>query len=54
MVLQRFYRGAAAATTPGSGLGLSIVAAVARLHGYELRLLDAKPGLTLRLDCWPH
>jgi signal transduction histidine kinase len=54
MVLQRFYRGAAAATTPGSGLGLSIVAAVARLHGYELRLLDARPGLTLRLDCWPH
>jgi signal transduction histidine kinase len=54
MVLQRFYRGAEAATTPGSGLGLSIVAAVARLHGYVLGLLGDEPGLTVRLDCWPH
>jgi signal transduction histidine kinase len=54
MVLQRFYRGAETAATPGSGLGLSIVAAVARLHGYELLLLNSQPGLTVRLDCWPH
>ncbi|HXV26078.1 MAG TPA: ATP-binding protein [Alphaproteobacteria bacterium] len=35
--------------TPGSGLGLSLVAAVARLHGAELRLEDNQPGLKARL-----
>jgi signal transduction histidine kinase len=30
---------------PGSGLGLSLAAAVARLHGGELRLTDNHPGL---------
>jgi signal transduction histidine kinase len=30
---------------PGSGLGLSLAAAVATLHGGELRLGDAHPGL---------
>ena len=34
-----------AAREPGSGLGLSLVAAVARLHGGELRLEDNEPGL---------
>jgi signal transduction histidine kinase len=41
----RFYRGESARSTPGSGLGLSLVAAVAHLHGGELRLEDNKPGL---------
>jgi signal transduction histidine kinase len=41
----RFYRGESARSTPGSGLGLSLVAAVAHLHGGELHLEDAKPGL---------
>ena len=44
-VLQRFHRGAAAANVTGSGLGLSIVAAIARLHRFDLRLEDAAPGL---------
>ena len=52
-VMQRFYRGRRDRATPGSGLGLSIVAAVARLHGYRLSLSDADPGLTVTLDCWP-
>jgi signal transduction histidine kinase len=41
----RFYRGESARSTPGSGLGLSLVLAVARLHGGELRLEDNDPGL---------
>jgi signal transduction histidine kinase len=42
---ERFYRGETARSTPGSGLGLSLVAAVAHLHGGELRLEDNEPGL---------
>ena len=41
----RFYRGEAARSTPGSGLGLALVQAVAHLHGGQLTLLDAAPGL---------
>ena len=32
-------------TSPGSGLGLSMVAAIADLHGARVRLCDNKPGL---------
>src|SRR6185312_1431620 len=42
---ERFYRGEAARSTPGSGLGLALVQAVARLHGGALHLEDAEPGL---------
>ena len=52
-VLQRFYRGERDRLTPGSGLGLSIVAAIARLHGFGLRLEDAHPGLRAVIDCAP-
>ena len=45
-VQQRFVRLEASRTLPGSGLGLSLVAAVARLHGGRLELSDADPGLT--------
>ena len=41
----RFFRGEAARQTPGSGLGLALVEAVAQLHGGSLRLEDAAPGL---------
>ncbi|HEY1932821.1 MAG TPA: HAMP domain-containing sensor histidine kinase [Acetobacteraceae bacterium] len=44
-VLRRFYRMDQSRTTPGSGLGLSLAAAVAELHGAELRLASAGPGL---------
>ena len=40
----RFFRADASRATPGSGLGLSLVQAVARLHGGELVLEDAQPG----------
>ena len=52
-VLERFYRGRSQHAAPGSGLGLSIVAAVARLHDFRLALGDAMPGLRVTLDCWP-
>jgi signal transduction histidine kinase len=49
-VLERFYRMEASRSTPGSGLGLSLVAAVAELHGGRLRLEDNGPGLRARLE----
>jgi signal transduction histidine kinase len=52
-VLKRFYRAERARTEPGSGLGLSIVTAIARLHHFTLVLEDAKPGLRVALNCWP-
>ncbi|HZE44285.1 MAG TPA: HAMP domain-containing sensor histidine kinase, partial [Steroidobacteraceae bacterium] len=44
-VVQRFYRGDASRGTPGVGLGLSLVQAVAKLHGSPLELRDNAPGL---------
>ncbi|MGE3144646.1 MAG: sensor histidine kinase [Pseudorhodoplanes sp.] len=44
-VIERFVRLEQSRTVPGSGLGLSLVSAVAHLHGGELRLEDNKPGL---------
>lgn len=48
-VLQRFYRLEAARNSPGNGLGLSLVAAVASLHHGQLRLEDNAPGLRVVL-----
>ena len=46
----RFYRAEHSRTTAGNGLGLSLVAAVAELHGAVLRLENLAPGLRVRLD----
>ena len=48
-VLQRFVRLDASRHRPGTGLGLSFVAAVARLHGARLCLEDNAPGLRVTL-----
>ena len=48
-VVERFVRLEASRTLPGSGLGLSLASAVATLHGGELRLGDANPGLVATL-----
>ncbi|MFS8038834.1 ATP-binding protein [Xanthobacter sp. AM11] len=50
-VVDRFVRLETSRTRPGSGLGLSLVAAVARLHGGSLSFADNAPGLvaTFRL-----
>jgi signal transduction histidine kinase len=44
-VVERFVRLEQSRSQPGSGLGLSLAAAVARLHGGELKLSDNAPGL---------
>jgi signal transduction histidine kinase len=47
--VERFVRLEASRTQPGSGLGLSLASAVATLHGGDLRLDDAQPGLVATL-----
>jgi signal transduction histidine kinase len=53
LVLQRFYRPERTRPIPGSGLGLAVVAAIVRLHGFELQLEDADPGVRAIIDCRP-
>jgi signal transduction histidine kinase len=48
-VVDRFVRLEQSRSMPGSGLGLSLVSAVARLHGGELKLEDNAPGLRARI-----
>ncbi|HMA51585.1 MAG TPA: HAMP domain-containing sensor histidine kinase, partial [Magnetospirillaceae bacterium] len=50
---ERFYRGSASREIAGTGLGLSLVAAVARLHGGSFALRDASPGLTAAVTLPP-
>jgi len=48
-VFKRFYRLEHSRYTPGNGLGLSLVSAVAHLHGARIEMLDNLPGLKLKL-----
>ncbi len=48
-VLRRLYRLERARTTPGNGLGLSLVSAIADLHDAPLSLGDNGPGLTVTI-----
>ncbi|MGD9925155.1 MAG: ATP-binding protein [Pseudorhodoplanes sp.] len=48
-VVERFVRLERSRSIPGSGLGLSLASAVARLHGGELRLEENSPGLRAEL-----
>ena len=44
-MLQRFYRGTCSnKDVSGSGLGLSIVAAIVKLHGFKLQIVDNPAG----------
>jgi signal transduction histidine kinase len=47
--LDRFIRLEGSRSRPGSGLGLSLAAAVARMHGGTVELEDNRPGLRVRL-----
>ncbi|QJI29140.1 two-component sensor histidine kinase [Pseudomonas sp. ADAK18] len=50
-VLRRLYRAESSRHTPGNGLGLSMVSAVARLHDMQLTVSDAAPGCRVDLLC---
>jgi signal transduction histidine kinase len=50
VVFDRFVRLEPSRSTPGNGLGLSLVRAVAQLHNGTVRLGDNHPGLTVRLE----
>jgi signal transduction histidine kinase len=49
-VLKRFYRLERSRQTPGNGLGLSLVAAVAHIHGADIAMSDNSPGLRVQLS----
>lgn len=52
-ILQRFYRGRQHQDHEGYGLGLSIAAAVIRLHGYVLEFQDVADGTHVTVFCKP-
>jgi len=49
-VLRRLYRLESSRSTPGNGLGLSMIAAISDLHGVKLTLSDNTPGLIVALQ----
>ncbi len=53
-VFQRLYRLEKSRTSPGTGLGLSLVKAVADLHGTDVKLSSANPGLKVRIAFAAH
>jgi len=53
MVFRRFFRLERSRSTTGSGLGLSLVAAVGGIHGIAITLADNEPGLKVLLDFRP-
>src|SRR5579859_3650737 len=52
-VTQRYYRSNKSPNARGSGLGLSLVAAIAKLHGFSLRIADVEYGAAVELACFP-
>lgn len=48
-IFKRFYRSEQSRHIPGSGLGLSMVATIAELHGFDLRVDDNRPGAVFEI-----
>ncbi len=53
-VFKHFYRGDQSRSTPGHGLGLSLVRAIAELHQAKIVLEDRDPGLRVRVTFQPY
>ena len=53
-VFKHFYRGDSSRSTPGNGLGLSLVRAVAEHHQARISLENANPGLRVRITFQPY
>ncbi|HEY1858206.1 ATP-binding protein [Acidocella sp.] len=51
VVLRRFHRGSQHSAVAGHGIGLALVAAIVRLHGFSMRIEDAKPGCDVTILC---
>ena len=49
-VTRRFYRADKSRRTPGAGLGLSLVSAIAKLHGFRL-VIGGGPGCVIKIIC---
>ncbi len=49
---RRFYRSDRSRASKGAGLGLSLVAAVLKLHGFPIRLMSNEPGCIALVQCW--
>ncbi|MDQ6703172.1 MAG: HAMP domain-containing histidine kinase [Pseudomonadota bacterium] len=49
-IFKRFYRSGKTRHIPGLGLGLSLVAAIADLHGFDLRIEDNRPGAVFEIS----
>ena len=50
VVLRRFYRSEKMRSTPGVGLGLNLVAAIVKLHGFRL-VIHSGPGGQVEIIC---
>ncbi len=50
-VMRRFYRSDKIRNTPGVGLGMSLVAAIVRLHGFRFSIASGNPGCVVEIAC---
>jgi len=51
-VFKRFFRCKQSQHIPGAGLGLSLVAAIVKLHGFSIEVKDASPGCVFEIRCF--
>jgi len=52
-VQQLFYRCEQTRHIAGSGLGLSVVSAVIRVHDFKMKYGDVESGTHVIIECWP-
>jgi signal transduction histidine kinase len=52
-VFRRFYRSDKSRNMSGMGLGLSLVAAITRLHGFKVEVAESTKGCTIEMICSP-